>query len=72
MANAASIPAAAAPKGKQHDPHAAPPKIVAIDPPQEFVREPLVLNGRSLGWLTERIAGVCEGKMPLWWWPAFA
>ena len=54
MANAASIPAAAAPKGKQHDPHAAPPKIVAIDPPQEFVREPLVLNGRSLGWLTER------------------
>lgn len=71
MANAASIPAAAAPKVKQHDPHAAPPKIVAIDPPQEFVRDALVLNGRSLSWLTERIAGVCEGKMPLWWWPAF-
>ena len=39
--------------------------------PKELVREPLVLNERSLGWLSDRIAGVAEGKTPTWWWAAF-
>ena len=39
--------------------------------PKELEREPLVLNQRSLGWISDRIAGVCENKLPKWWWPAF-
>jgi hypothetical protein len=31
----------------------------------------LVLNNRSLGWITDAIAGICEKPMPKWWWPAF-
>ncbi|WCJ57831.1 polysulfide reductase NrfD [Fontisphaera persica] len=40
-------------------------------PPPELQREPLVLNNRSLGWITDHIAGVAEGKTPRWWWVAF-
>ncbi|MCX8157894.1 MAG: polysulfide reductase NrfD [Verrucomicrobiae bacterium] len=40
-------------------------------PPPELEREPLVLNNRSLGWITDHIAGVAEGKTPRWWWVAF-
>ena len=32
--------------------------------PKELEREPLVLNQRSLGWLSDQIAGVAEGKTP--------
>ena len=39
--------------------------------PKELEREPLVLNQRSLGWLSDTIAGVAEGKTPKWWWCAF-
>jgi molybdopterin-containing oxidoreductase family membrane subunit len=39
--------------------------------PKELRREPLVLNQRSLGWLSDRISGVAEGKTPKWWWYAF-
>ena len=39
--------------------------------PKELEREPLVLNQRSLGWLSDQIAGVAEGKTPKWWWYAF-
>jgi molybdopterin-containing oxidoreductase family membrane subunit len=39
--------------------------------PKELEREPLVLNQRSLGWISDRIAGVCENALPKWWWPAF-
>ena len=71
MGNAASIPASAV-AGKKHDhDHSAPPKIVAVDCPKELEREPLVLNGRSFHWITNRIANVCEDDMPAWWWPAF-
>lgn len=31
---------------------------------------PLVLHKRSYHWITERICGIVEGKMPLWWWIA--
>ena len=40
-------------------------------PPAELVREPLVLNRRSIGWISDHIAGVAEGKTPRWWWLAF-
>jgi hypothetical protein len=37
-------------------------------PPREIEREPLVLNNRSLGWISDQIAGIIEGKTPTWWW----
>ncbi len=39
-------------------------------PPIELEREPLVLNRRSPGWISDRIAGIIEGPTPLWWWIA--
>ncbi len=74
MANAAAIPAGAAPsskKDKASHAHPAPPKITAAAPPRELERDPLVLNNRPLHWITETIAGVCEKPVPKWWWPAF-
>ena len=35
------------------------------------VREPLVLNNRSLGWITERICGIVENRQPFIWWVLF-
>ena len=32
---------------------------------------PLVANNRSIGWISDRVAGVAEGKTPLWWWVCF-
>lgn len=40
-------------------------------PPPELERVPLVANQRSLGWISDAVAGVAEGKTPKWWWPAF-
>ncbi|HKS31198.1 MAG TPA: NrfD/PsrC family molybdoenzyme membrane anchor subunit, partial [Chthoniobacterales bacterium] len=37
-----------------------------------LTRVPLILNRRSYGWLTERIAGAAENRAPRWWWVAFA
>ena len=45
------------------------PKIPAT--PKELVRQPLVLNQRPMGWLSDKIAGVAEGRTPTWWWAAF-
>ena len=39
--------------------------------PKELERIPLVANNRGLGWITDKIAGVAEGKTPMWWWIAF-
>ena len=39
--------------------------------PKELERAPLVLNKRSIGWLSDTISGVAEGKTPTWWWAAF-
>jgi molybdopterin-containing oxidoreductase family membrane subunit len=39
--------------------------------PYELTREPLVQNRRSIGWISDQIAGVAEGKTPWWWWAAF-
>jgi molybdopterin-containing oxidoreductase family membrane subunit len=40
-------------------------------PPKELQREPLVLNQRPLGWISNQIAVIAEGKAPLWWTLAF-
>jgi molybdopterin-containing oxidoreductase family membrane subunit len=43
----------------------------APDPPPELQRRPLVLNRRGFAWISDKIAGVAEGKAPRWWWLAF-
>lgn len=40
-------------------------------PPAALERIPLVSNQRGPGWISDRIAGVAEGKTPAWWWWAF-
>ena len=49
----ATLPAA--PVHTAHGSHAGP---VAPMPPRELQREPLVLNRRSLGWISDQIAGI--------------
>jgi molybdopterin-containing oxidoreductase family membrane subunit len=44
---------------------------VVPETPRELEREPLVHNQRSLGWISDHIAGVAEGKTPKWWWSTF-
>lgn len=39
--------------------------------PAELVREPLVGNNRSFGWISDRVSAITEGKVPKWWWAAF-
>ena len=34
-------------------------------------REPLVLNNRSMGWITDRICGIVENRQPFIWWVFF-
>ena len=45
--------------------------LVVARTPVELERLPLVLNRRPFGWISDHIAGVAEGKTPLWWWIAF-
>ena len=39
--------------------------------PKELERPALVLNNRSFGWITNKVAGIVEGQMPGWWNIAF-
>ena len=39
--------------------------------PAELEREPLIAHNRSIGWLSDTIAGVAEGVTPFWWKIAF-
>jgi Ni/Fe-hydrogenase subunit HybB-like protein len=48
---------------------AATVKVMA--PPVELERLPLVANQRSTAWISNQVAGIIEGKTPLWWWIAF-
>lgn len=34
-------------------------------------RQPLVLNNRSMSWISDKICGIVEGRAPLWWWVLF-
>ena len=48
------------------------PARPADAPPIEVLeREDLILNNRSLHWITDRVCGIIEGKMPLLWWLLF-
>jgi Ni/Fe-hydrogenase subunit HybB-like protein len=39
--------------------------------PKELERQPLVSNQRSMAWISDQVAGVIEGKTPVWWWAIF-
>jgi molybdopterin-containing oxidoreductase family membrane subunit len=39
--------------------------------PASLPRPLLVENGRSYGWITDKICGIIEGKTPAWWWWCF-
>ncbi len=47
--------------------------LTAVHPSEAegVAREPLVLNQRSLGWITDRICGIVENRQPLIWWILF-
>ncbi|HWD21139.1 MAG TPA: NrfD/PsrC family molybdoenzyme membrane anchor subunit [Verrucomicrobiae bacterium] len=47
-----------------------PVKVTA--PPVELEREALVTPTRSIGWISDAVAGVIEGPTPRWWWICFA
>ena len=36
-----------------------------------LARETLVLNERSMGWITNRVAGIVENRQPAYWWFLF-
>ena len=48
-----------------------PSSLKLQPPPPELAREPLVSNRRPIGWISDAVAGVAEGKTPKWWWYAF-
>ena len=48
-----------------------PASLKIQPPPPELAREPLVAHQRSIGWISDAVAGVAEGKTPKWWWYAF-
>ncbi|MFO1488209.1 MAG: NrfD/PsrC family molybdoenzyme membrane anchor subunit [Verrucomicrobiota bacterium] len=39
--------------------------------PADLQRIPLVGNNRSIGWISNQVCLINEGKLPLWWWFAF-
>jgi molybdopterin-containing oxidoreductase family membrane subunit len=46
------------------------PKQIATA--EQHLRRPnLVLQSRSLGWISDKICSIVEGPTPLWWWIAF-
>ena len=45
--------------------------VEVLAPPSELRRTPLVANQRGLGWLSDRVVALVEGKTPRWWWYAF-
>ncbi len=40
-------------------------------PPKELERLPLVTNNRSIGWISNQVCAITEGKAPFWWWALF-
>jgi molybdopterin-containing oxidoreductase family membrane subunit len=45
--------------------------LAIVDTPKDLERPPLVANHRSLAWITNNVAAICEGRTPIWWWIAF-
>src|ERR1700704_5993423 len=35
---------------------------------ERLPRPPMVLNNRSMSWITNLISGIVENKAPMWWW----
>jgi len=50
---------------------ATPASVKLQPPPPELARVPLIANRRPVGWISDAIAGIAEGKTPKWWWWAF-
>jgi len=50
---------------------AIPASVKLQPPPPELARVPLIANRRPVGWISDAIAGIAEGKTPKWWWWAF-
>ncbi len=48
-----------------------PSTVKLLAPPPELERVPLIRNQRPIGWISDAIAGIAEGKTPKWWWCAF-
>src|ERR1051326_9100741 len=48
-----------------------PTSVKLQPPPPELARAPLVAKQRPIGWISDAIAGIAEGKTPRWWWYAF-
>ena len=46
-------------------------KLNLQPPPPGLERLPLVTNNRSIGWISDQVSMIVEGKTPLWWWAAF-
>jgi Ni/Fe-hydrogenase subunit HybB-like protein len=47
------------------------PSVKIPKTPAELERVPLVLNNRSFGWISNRVASLCEDPAPFWWWALF-
>ncbi len=47
------------------------PAVLKKVKPAEWSEPDLVLNKRSLGWITDKICGIVEAKTPTWWWWCF-
>ena len=45
--------------------------IVVLHCPPELAKIPLVNDGKSLAWITENVASICEEKTRRYWWIAF-
>jgi molybdopterin-containing oxidoreductase family membrane subunit len=48
-----------------------PTQVVVPETPPELERVPLVANLRGFGWISNRVASLCEDKAPIWWWILF-
>ncbi|MBK9139155.1 MAG: polysulfide reductase NrfD [Verrucomicrobia bacterium] len=46
-------------------------ELKVLPTPKELERPLLVANGRSIGWISDQVAAIVEGKTPGWWWAAF-
>ena len=44
-----------------------PASVKIAPPPEELERPALVENNRSIGWISDTVAGVIENKTPGWW-----